>query len=512
MKTWSDLTVVTSCHNYGKYLQEWSTSIINSSVRPGAVRIFTHGNPSDEILARNMVNHMKKLRIDAEHVHVREVLDFGVARNRAIAMAETGWVMHFDADDTLMAGGIEACMVASVDADVVQAGYERTGGAGLGPTRRARLYQGADGLAALDLPAICSGNSPFRKSLWEKSPYREDMMGAWDTALWIGFARIGARFRPAQKAVFYYRMHADSVFNKRKKINGWARTHTSAMLKALRRNYSGVDIIVPLSRQLPLERDLAWKHVKAFYQLNFPTWSIIEGTCPTADWNKGLAVKEALDASRAEVIVVADCDVLLDPIALRMSVIMVQHGSPWSQPHRMVHRANASMSKLIVAQSAEADPLIPAAAQCERPPHETAPGGGIFVMKRVNYDAIGGIPQSFRGWGSEDKALALLADTLLGECAQGDATLVHLHHPHQQEKVQPQNNLGLLRKMGHAALLGKDPLVSLTSSLPNVASRSHSIRPTPGLHRQAVREVKQFDQKAIAERRQRLQERHRRMP
>lgn len=511
MTRWNDLTIVTSCVNYGKYLPEWTASVMSQTVRAGAIRIFTHGSAADKEAGQKAFQVMSKLNVDVIHEHSDTLLDFGVARNRAVAMANTEWVMHFDADDTLMPWGIEELMKVAPTCDVVQAGYERTGGAGLGPTRRARLYTGADGVDALDLPAICSGNSPFKKSLWEQAPYRTDMLGAWDTALWIGFARIGARFRPATKPVFYYRMHADSIFNKRKKTNGWPRAHTSAMLKALRRDYRGVDVIVPLSKQLPPEREAAWNHVKAWYHRQFPEWNIIEGICPTVEWVKGRAIDDALGRAKGEVIVVADCDVIMDPIALRQSVIMVQHGAPWSQPHTMVHRANAAMTQLILRQSAEADPLIPAAAQCERPPHATAPGGGIFAMKRVNYDAIGGIPQAFRGWGSEDKALALLADTLLGPCAQGSAVLVHLFHPHQQERKQPQNNVGLLRKLGHAAQHGKDTLVSLTASLPTSVSRPNSIRPVLGVH-QAVREVRQFDQKAIAERRQRLQERHRRMP
>lgn len=134
-------------------------------------------------------------------------------------------------------------------------------------------------------------------------------------------------------------------------------------------------------------------------------------------------------------------------------------------------------------------------------------------MRRVDYDAIGGIPQSFKGWGSEDKALALLCDTLLGPCVQGKTPLVHLWHPPQQVKAHPQTNLGLLVKMGHAARHGKDALIALTSSFPNGTARhQRKVGPTPGLyHRVPVREVKQFDQRMISSRRERLQEQRRRM-
>src|SRR6185369_4559096 len=118
-----------------------------------------------------------------------------------VSLSETPWVMHLDADDTLLPWAVEEFQQIAPNADVIQSGYRRTGHLMAGPSRKERIYKGADGLKALDLSSICSGVSPFRRSLWEQSPYRTDMLGAWDTALWIGFARLGARFRPTTRAV-----------------------------------------------------------------------------------------------------------------------------------------------------------------------------------------------------------------------------------------------------------------------------------------------------------------------
>lgn len=510
---WADLTIVTSVHNYGKYLGDWAQSILVQTVRPGLICIFSHGNSEDQLASELALKKFASAGLVARHEHSDDQLDYGAARNRAVAMANTEWVMHFDADDILMAHAVADFRMLSPSADVIQAGYERSGALAIGPTKRARVYAGADGLAALELPSICSGNSPFRKSFWTRSPYRTDMRGAWDTALWIGFARLGARFRPTKKAAFYYRQHQDSVFNKRRRVNGWDRAHTQAMLKALRRRYDGVDIIIPISRKMSTERQRNLLRVRAHYAEHHPDWRIIEGLNDQQDWIKGRAVEQALGGARGDIVVIADADCIVNPDALRASVSAVQSGSAWAMPHTMVHRANEALTKVFCGQLATTLPLIPAAVQCDRAPHDSAPGGGIVVMRRVDYDAIGGIPQSFKGWGSEDKALALLCETLLGSCAQGKFPLVHLWHPPQQVKAHPQQNVGLLVKMGHAARHGKDALIALTSSFPNGTARhQRKVGPTPGLyHRVPVREVKQFDQRMISSRRERLQEQRRRM-
>lgn len=229
-----ELTIVTSCVHYGKYLKDWAQSIGTQSVRPGRVCIFTHGTRQDRAAGGEAVRILNMHGVIADHEHELIPQDFGIARNRAVGMASTEWVMHLDADDMLFPGAIEDVHAITPDADVVQSGYERIGLAA-GHKKVKYLYVGADGVNVLALPAIASGNSAFRRSLWEQSPYRTDLFGAWDTILWIGFARLGARFRPSQFPVFQYRYHPDSIFSRRRISKGWDSIHTRIMVQSMRR-------------------------------------------------------------------------------------------------------------------------------------------------------------------------------------------------------------------------------------------------------------------------------------
>lgn len=462
-----ELTIVTSCHKYGQYLADWANSIAQQSVFPGHVIILTHGLPLDAVKAKDAVARLTRAGVRAEHTHSLQTLDFGVARNRVVNLAKTEWVMHLDADDMLTPVAIEDFKALAPDADVISAGYERTGHLASGPEKRARLYTSADGEDALRLPSMCSGVSPFRKSFWERCPYREDMFGAWDTALWIGFARLGARFRATSRASFFYRQHADSVFNTRRKILGWARVHTTAMLRNVRAQRTGVDIIIPRSMSCTADRDVAFNRVVAHYTTHHPDWNIITGKCPWQTWVKGAAINDALKKSNADVLILADADCLVDPVALEKSVEQVQKGAPWAMPHLEVYRVAKDMNQLYLSGDPSLPIITPDSHSTERAPYEGCPGGGIVVLRRVSYDAIGGIPFAFRGWGSEDRALATLCDTLLGPCMRGDADLLHLWHIPQVDRAQPNSNLQLLRRLGLAAYKGKDALVATAYTMPN---------------------------------------------
>lgn len=461
------LTVVTSCTGYGQYLSDWAESIVKQSMFPGRVVILTHGTAADAMLGAAAALRLKLAGVNADWVHEDDKLDFGVARNCAVSHAETEWVMHFDCDDTLYPYAIQEFFDLAPDADVISAGYTLAGKVSGAVARRQRLYKDATGKDAFNLSSISSGVSPFRKSFWERSPYRTDMVGAWDTALWIGFAHLGARFRATRRAVFMYRQHSDSIFNQRRRSNGWTRARTTAQLRAVRREYTGTAVILPRDTQRTTDREPLFQRVRAHYAMHHAEWDTVVGTCSSAAWIKGAAVNDALERTNADVLVIADADCMVDPDALRESVSRVRSGAPWSMPHQLVYRADRQFTARICAQSADMLPEIPFEDSRDRDPYDGALGGGIVVIRRVWYDAIGGFPLSFQGWGSEDRAFGTIANTLLGKCVRGTADLLHLWHTPQE---QSNHNLHILRSIGAAALKGKDVLAVTLSTLATKAS------------------------------------------
>jgi hypothetical protein len=191
------LGVVTSVWGaYGRWLPDWVASITAQSVRPELVTIVDAGaddlGPAREALAAS--------GIDWQIVTTRHE-GMGAIRNAAVAATPTPWVMHLDADDTLLPHALADTTALADQADVVSLGAIRDGQEVTFPHVHARtILRGRLGAFS---------PSPYRRHLWERRPYIT--VNDWiESALWVGFAHLGARFAGTRRAGFVYRQHDGS--------------------------------------------------------------------------------------------------------------------------------------------------------------------------------------------------------------------------------------------------------------------------------------------------------------
>ncbi len=422
-----NIAIVTSCTGYGRYLHEWAASVCALKPAPSEVCIYTHGTQDDCEAGEAAAALIKQAGLPVARIHCPDRLDFGEARNRAVALSSAEWVQHLDADDMAMPHMLAEVAKVAPKADVVALGYERCGDLASGPRLRQRTYRSSAGSQALNNPTPASGCSPFRRSFWERAPYRTDLKGGWDTALWIGFAHLGARFVPTNRPGFWYRQHADSIFNTRR-LSTWGTQQAGRRLSSLRRGDRGVSIIVPRGAEDSPERLAAWRWIRARYQALYPDWQVIEGFSERRHFCKGEAVEQAVEQARGAILVIADADSIVPAIALRDAVRDVEAGAPWVMPHKKVHRLSQAQTLRYLAAPPETD-MAPPSDDLARPAYNGLPGGGIVVVSRPDYQATGGIPRDFRGWGAEDEALAVILDTLLGQHRRYEYPLTHLWHP-----------------------------------------------------------------------------------
>lgn len=173
-------------------------------------------------------------------------------------------------------------------------------------------------------------------------------------------------------------------------------------------------------------RAMAWSYVRARYEQHHPGWELIEAD-GAGEWSKGAALANAASraADQVDVFVVADADVFLDVGTLRQAVELVDERQPWVVPHRTVRRLGKRATEEVLAGG-----RVHRGLPCRRT-HIGAIGGGVVVLTRAAWDAVGGVDPRYEGWGGEDVSLGFALETLFGPCKRLGADLWHLWHPPQ---------------------------------------------------------------------------------
>lgn len=132
-----------------------------------------------------------------------------------------------------------------------------------------------------------------------------------------------------------------------------------------------------------------------------------------------------IEASEAEVVVVADADVWCD--GLERAVYAVASGvAVWSMPHLKVNRLSEEATAAVLA----GEPWQEQKSFAQRP-YEGVWGGGIVVAAREVFLETPLDPR-FEKWGQEDTSWAMALACMHGPGWRGDADLWHLWHPPQE--------------------------------------------------------------------------------
>lgn len=158
------------------------------------------------------------------------------------------------------------------------------------------------------------------------------------------------------------------------------------------------------------------------YAEHHPTWTVTLAEAPPGPWVKAKAVTPAVEATDADVVVVADADAFTEGLAEAVQRVEAGHG--WAIPHRRVMRLNEASTAAVLSGAA------PHRQRLAEPGYVGMAGGGIVVLKRSTYLTVPLDPR-FQGWGGEDDAWGLALSCLLGGPWRGHVNLWHLWHPPQ---------------------------------------------------------------------------------
>ena len=199
-----------------------------------------------------------------------------------------------------------------------------------------------------------------------------------------------------------------------------------------------VEVIVGRHRGDDAHRDAARGWVARWYTGR--GYTVTTGTATGEVWCKADAYNQAVAASTADIVVLADADSFPDVDALNAAVAKTQSvgwAAPFTRVRRLTYDATAD---LLACDPATTD--TPPSRHLEADVHDILPGGGVVVMRRDLAVACGPYDRRFRGWGGEDFALGNAARTLCGSyAATVPGPLWHLWHPRKTGMSQQTRQL-----------------------------------------------------------------------
>lgn len=183
-----------------------------------------------------------------------------------------------------------------------------------------------------------------------------------------------------------------------------------------------VSVIIPISlNDKPREQAFQW--VKKFYETMLPEVELCIGVCNEKPFSKAKAINQAVEKSKGDILVIADADLFYDPLLLKNSIKQLEKHA-WVIPFRRV----LNISQKSTQELLETEPQWPIPINVETRQRPYAAMGGINIVPRRHFEAVGGFDERFVGWGGEDDAFAASLNQMCGYVKRMDATLYHLWH------------------------------------------------------------------------------------
>ena len=161
------------------------------------------------------------------------------------------------------------------------------------------------------------------------------------------------------------------------------------------------------------ERERTWDFVRP--KLEALGWRVVTGDGP-GKWARAAAINDA--ARRAgdwSVALIADADTVPEVDAIHTAVERVAHDGGALRPHNKLWMLSRIETKRFMVGA----PIEP---------QTRHPGGGLLVVSREAWDAVGGYDERFIGWGHEDSDFnTRLVAYSTWDISDGNAW--HLWHP-----------------------------------------------------------------------------------
>lgn len=217
-----------------------------------------------------------------------------------------------------------------------------------------------------------------------------------------------------------------------------------------------VAVVFPWKDRGDKDRAASKAWLTEWYGEMHPEWDLIHTDGGGGEWNKPTAINYGVKLAKAmgaDVVVVSDTDVfpLTDRLATAARQALV---APWIVPHGRVLRLRPEPTAELLKRRPGPRMKVPTSPLI-RGSYRGMAGGGLFVIRTDSFLATGGFDPRFTGWGAEDSAFGVCADTILGPHLRYEhIPLIHMYHDPGLRESNPHYgpNVELKREYDRAAL------------------------------------------------------------
>lgn len=244
-----------------------------------------------------------------------------------------------------------------------------------------------------------------------------------------------------------------------------------------------VVILAPRRSDNGGERDRLWEFCRRWWsETTAPEWEIFEGHDDGPEpFNRSRALNRAAEAAGEwDVAVLIDCDVICNRDAVLNGVALAaQTGQLVINHDERVMLGKVMSDRILAGYTGNWRP------GAERTWHDSV-SCSVSVSRRL-WDLVGGFDELFVGWGREDTAFRIAAETMTNkQMLRVGAAVFHLHHADQPGVMQnsPTRRANELRNQAyHAAFWNAEALRPLLDEAKNARLNLPDSRIPRILHR-----------------------------
>lgn len=199
------VSVIITCYNYGRFLNESIESVLNQTYKNDEIEIIIVNDGSTD-----NTNEIAKLY----PVKIINQTNQGlpIARNIGISFSKGRYILPLDADDKLHPTYLEKTVPILENTSDIGVVYTHRCHFGLIQTKK---YAKSFDLEELKEKCFINYCSLFRKELWsECGGYNTKMiLGYEDWDFWLNIAKRNWRFELVDEVLFFYRKHGISLID-----------------------------------------------------------------------------------------------------------------------------------------------------------------------------------------------------------------------------------------------------------------------------------------------------------